>query len=110
MDSLHVDPDIHGHHVNKNVQAPFVGEVLLVEQEDHNPENCFAVAILKSGEIVGHVPREISRIIWYFIEHDGTVSCEVTGPRKQGVGLVVPCHYTFCAKKLISKLHQKLAK
>ena len=62
MDSLHVDADIHGHHVYKNVWTSFVSEVLLVQQEDHNPEDCFAVAILKSGEIFGHVPREISRI------------------------------------------------
>ena len=36
MDSLHVDSDIRGHHVYKNVWTPFVGEVLLVEREDHN--------------------------------------------------------------------------
>ena len=111
MDTWHVDDDVRGHHIYKTVWTPFVGEILLVQQEDHNPEDSFTVAILKSGEIVGHVPREISRIVWYFIEHDGTVSCEVTGPRKQGIGLVVPCRYTFCAKKkLISKLQKKLNK
>jgi len=111
MDSLQVDSDIRGHHVYKNVWTPYLGEFLLVEQEDHNPEDCFAVAILKSGGIVGHVPREMSRIVWHFIEHDGTVSCEVTGPRKRGIGLVVPCRYTFSAKKkLISKLRKKLGK
>ena len=36
MDSLHVDSDIRGHHVYKNVWTPFVGEVLLMEREDHN--------------------------------------------------------------------------
>ena len=82
MDSLYVDSDIRGHHVYKNIWTPFVGEVLLVEQEDHNPQDCFAVTILKSAEIVGHVPREIPRIVWYFIEHDGTASCEVIEPRK----------------------------
>ena len=45
MDSLHVDADIRGHHVYKNVWTPFVSEVL-VQQEDHYPEDCFAVAIL----------------------------------------------------------------
>ena len=110
MDTLHVDDDIRGHHIYKISWTPFVGEILLV-QEDHNPEGSFALAILKSGEIVGHAPCEISRIVWYFIEYDGTVSCEVTGPRKQGIGLVVPYCYTFCAKKkLISKLQKKLNK
>ena len=46
-----------------------------------------------------------------FIEYDETVFFEVIGPRKQGVELVVPCHYMFCAKKkLISKLCKKLDK
>ena len=60
MDTLHVDADIRGHHIYKTSWTPFVGELLLVQQEDHNPEDSFAVAILKSGEIVGRVPCEIS--------------------------------------------------
>jgi len=110
MDSYHMESVVHGHHSYKNVWTPFVGEVLHVEQEAHNPEDRFAVAVLKTG-IVGHVPREISRIVWYFIEHNGTVSCEVTGHRKRGIGLEVPCRYTFCAKKkLIRQLQKKLDK
>ena len=49
MDSLHVDSNILGHYAYKNVWTPFVGEVLLMEQEDHNSEDCFAITILKSG-------------------------------------------------------------
>jgi len=63
MDSLQVDSDMLGHHVYKNVWTPYVGKVLLVEHEDDNPEDCFAVAILKSGGIVGHVPHEMPRIV-----------------------------------------------
>ena len=37
---------VRGHHIYKNVWTPFVGEVLHVEQEAHNPEDCFAVAVL----------------------------------------------------------------
>ena len=67
-----------------------------MEQEDHNHDT---VAILKSGEIVSHVPHEIAQIIWYFIEHNGTVSCKIIGPRKQEVALVassMPLHYVLC--------------
>ena len=68
------------------------------------PEDSFAVAILKSGDIVGHVSREKTWIVLYFIEHNRTVS-------KRGGRLVVTCRYMFCAKKeLISKLHKKLNK
>ena len=51
-----------------------------------NTEDRHAVAIIKefsSGEmIVGHVPRDISRICWYFLQNDGEITCEVTGNRR----------------------------
>ena len=50
---------------------------------------------------VGHVPRSISRVCWYFIQHDGEITCKITGERRrsdQG-GLVVPCEYNFIGKK-----------
>ena len=34
------------------------------------------------GVIVGHVPREISKILWSFLKHDGKTICEIIG-RKQ---------------------------
>ena len=52
---------------------------------------------------VGHVPRSISRVCWYFIQHDGEITCKITGGRRrsdlpQG-GLEVPCEYNFIGKK-----------
>jgi len=79
--------------------------------DSSQPQRLLCCSYTEERRIVGHISSEISRIVWYFIEHDGTVSCEVTGPRKRGVGLVVQCRYTFCAKKkLISKLQKKLDK
>ena len=52
-------------------------------------------------ESIGHVPREVLRLFWYFIEHDGTITCEVIGLRKHGIGLEVPCTYNFSGKKKI---------
>ena len=44
----------------EDIWTPFVGEILCVEQEDDNPEDCFAVCIVKGSalgnNIVGHVP------------------------------------------------------
>ena len=63
-----------------------IGEVLCVEQETHNIQDCFAIAVVKDDIILGHVPCEILQLDWHFIEHDGTVNCEVTGRRKHGIG------------------------
>ena len=32
-----------------------------------------------AGTVLGHVPREVSRIFWHYLGHGGTISCEVTG-------------------------------
>ena len=45
MESLHWNSVVRGHHVYKDIWTPFVGEILHVEQEDDNPEDCFAVCI-----------------------------------------------------------------
>ena len=66
-----------GHHVFKNIWTARLGEVLLVKQEAGNTR---AVALLKADRtVVGHVPREFSRVFWHFLSHGGKISCEVTG-------------------------------
>ena len=88
-----------------------VGEEISTEREHGNPEDAFAVAVMKSGTTVGHVPREISKTCWHFIAHDGEISCKVTGRRQRSIllegGLEVPCIYTFKGKK---KLVDKITK
>ena len=63
---------------------------------------CF---LLEPDIIIVHVPIEISKVVWNFVEHSGGASCEVTGATKLGNGLEVPCNYIFTgSKKLIKKL------
>ena len=64
----------------------------------------FAVAVLKNSNAVGHVPREISRVCWYFLHKSGSeMTCIVNGDRRRsevdGKGLVVPCVYIFKGKQ-----------
>ena len=100
---------VRGHHVYKCIWTPSVGEKLPLVTEVGNLHDKYAVCIKKDGEIVGHVPRGISRTVWYFINHNGIGICEITGKRKHGVGLEVPCTYTFYGKqKLVDKLQDLL--
>ena len=109
MESLRWEGVIHGHHVYKDNWTPFIGKILCVKQETNNVGDYFAVATVKANTIVGHVVCEVSRLVWYFIQHDATVTCEVTGHRKHGIGLEIPCTYSFSAKKkIIRKLHKNL--
>ena len=84
---------IRGHHIYKAVWTPTVGEILVVDQEPSNPHDPHAVAVLKNTDIVGHVPRDISRIFSFFLLHGGVITCEEIGHKKFGKGLEVPCTY-----------------
>ncbi len=86
-----IDSVIRGLHVYKHVWTPVEGEELVLEQEHHNSYDRYATTVLKDGVIVGRVPRELSRVFWNFLASGGLITCEVTGSRKKGKGLEVPC-------------------
>ena len=66
-------------------------------REVGNYRDLFAVAVVKSGVVVGHVPSKISSV---FLRRGGTIDCRVTGGRHfsedlpQG-GLEIPCTLTL---------------
>jgi hypothetical protein len=80
---------IRGHHISKGIWTPTVGETLQLSREPSNPYDINAIAVLKNGNTVGHVPRSISTILSLFILEGGQLFCEITGHRKYGVGLEV---------------------
>ena len=69
---------IRGHHVYKAIWTPEIGEFLKCKQKRGNLEDLHTVSIIKDDTIVGRVPREKLRVVLYFLEHDGTVTCQVT--------------------------------
>jgi len=64
--SFRIESSVRGHHVFKDQWTPSIGEELQTTRELTNAHDSFAVAVPKEGNTVGHVPREISRICWYF--------------------------------------------
>lgn len=106
-----VDSVVRGHHVYKSIWTPYSGEVLAVEVEAGNGEDQYAVAVLQSGTVVGHVPRELAQIFYFFLQHGGIIDCSITGHRKRGLGLEVPCLYKLSGKpKYIKRLVKLLSK
>ncbi len=58
---------IRGYHVYNINWNPTVGEILSVKQERANLYDRYAVAVLDGhGKTIGHIPRQISRIVWWF--------------------------------------------
>ena len=74
--------------------TPAIGEMLRLTVELTNSHNIYAVALIQDGRdrtihVVGHVPRNVSRVISFFLKKDGCIGyCEVTGERtNHGAGL-----------------------
>ena len=50
------------------IWEPREGEVLLLKREPDNIEDKFAVAVIKSEQIVGHVPKALAPVISHFFK------------------------------------------
>lgn len=89
-----------------------IGENLICAIEDDNYVDKNAVAITRGNKIVGHVPREHSRVFSFFIKRGGTISCEVTGEKYNAglKGLEVPAAYTFTGVEKDTTQLKKLLK
>ena len=101
---------IRGHHIYKDIWTPVVDEELSCRREEGNISDPHAVAFIKSGVIIGHVPRRISAACNSFMQRGSAVMCKVTGPRHyssdlpQG-GLEILCRLVFRGtSKLLTKL------
>lgn len=102
---------IRGHHVYKTIWTPHLGEELVLATENGNLFDRHAVAVIKDGEVVGHMPHELARFSWFFLKRDGgTIKAVVTGKRKKGLGLEVPCDYVYSGpQKMLKKLKKLLS-
>ena len=79
-------------------------------KEPDNIHDRHAVCVKKDGAIVGHVPHELSRTMDVFIEKGGIVICTVTGRRKKGKGLEVPCVFCLEAEKILVQRYLRVHK
>jgi len=94
-----VDSCVWGYHYYQNIWDPFIGEVLRCVQ-DRNPHDRYAVAVHKSGCVVGHVSKRISTLCYMLLRRSGAKSCAVTGTRRysynlQQGGMEIPCQLKF---------------
>ena len=106
-ESFQLESSVRGHHVYKFVWTLVVGQFLQVQPEAENSHDAYAIAVILDDVVVGHLPREFSRVAFYFLQHGGRITCEITGSRRlsdvHNKGLIVPCLYTFWGKPAIIK-------
>ena len=91
---------VQGYHKYKDIWEAEVGTTLQCQRETGNHHDVYAVAVLKSGVIVGHVPKKISSTCSLFLRHGGAIHCTVTSAKRYSAdieqgGLEVPCVLKF---------------
>ena len=103
---------VRGHHEYKIVWTPTVGETLRLAIESTNSHDAHAVAVVKDRTVVGHVPKNISKTVSFFLKKDGSSGfCEVTGSRLNrgvGLGLEIPCLYRLYGRQVYVERLKKL--
>ena len=98
---------IRGHHVFKDIWTPYITEELRLEVEEDNQHDRHAVAVIKNDVIVGHMPRVFARVSFFYLQKGGIIKAIITGHRRRGNGLEVPCDYIFTGSpRLIKKIKE----
>ena len=70
---------VRGYHVYKEVWRPYIGDEFLTFHKNGNTKDKYAIAVTPADskseckQIVGHLPKEISKICFYFIAHRGII-------------------------------------
>ena len=57
---------VRGYHVYKDIWGAAVGEELDCTRERGNPRDAYAVAVVRNGRTVGHLPRKLCRLCALF--------------------------------------------
>ena len=70
---------VQGYHIYKDSWDPSIGEELSCQRKAENYTDLFAVAVMKDDNIVGHMPRKISKVCSLFLPQGGLIVCRVTG-------------------------------
>ena len=95
---------IRGYHAYCHIWPnPSIGECLMLRPEPDNPVDQSAVAVIKHGQVVGHVPHNAAPVIAHFLRrgcNKGFVTVDgVKLNRGAGYGLEIPCTYRFYGPK-----------
>ena len=93
-----------------------IGEVLACERVDNNALGKYAIAVKNEAQLlVGHVPRELSKIFSRFLADYGDIEAECIGVqhnRGEGKGLEIPVDYRLTGnsnylEKLVTSLKKR---
>ena len=101
---LKIQTALRGYHVYQDIWTPVLDEEFTCRQDADNKHDRHAVEITSTteDEVHSHLPLEISKVSYFFLEHGGTIAGKVTSTRrycKERGGMEIPCELTYCGKR-----------
>ena len=78
LSTLVYDSVIRGFHVYRTYWTPKIGQILTTTRDKLNINDRYAISVLEDNVIIGHLPKEISKICSYFLKRNGSIQCQVT--------------------------------
>lgn len=114
---MFVKSSVRGYHAYFKYSTVRVGDLMMCEIEEDNSHDKYAVEVKnESGQTVGHIPIEISKITNKFIPDCGEVEVECIGHRYnlgQGKGLEIPVDYRLIGnqqylQRVVRRLKEKI--
>ena len=118
FNEIEVPSWIRGYHAYKDYWQIKIGEVLDIRHEPQNEQDKNAIAVIKDGEVVGHIPKGLAStkqgtaIVKHFLTKTGCkAEVKVVGNavnRGGGYGMEVPCIYKFQGQNIYIELLRKL--
>ena len=80
-------------------------------------EDKYAIAVKHDEQTVGHVPKFLSKLTFFFFKHGGKVVIKVNGPKRYSVdlkqgGMEVPAEFCFktCNEKLFFQMKENVGR
>ena len=77
------ESSIQAYRVYMSIWSPEIGETLSTKKEHNKPHDIFTVAVMKGKLSVGRIPKEISKICWFFLHKEGMICCTVKDKRRR---------------------------
>ena len=88
MERFCVESCVRGYHIYKDIWEASIGEELPCQRESGNRADPFAVAVVRSGVTVGHIPRKISSVC-SFLRKGGVINICTTARRRFSADLLI---------------------
>ncbi len=105
---------IRGYHIYLKSWKPKLSEILEVKIEKNNLYDKYALAVLSGDLVIGHIPREISQLVWWFLESGGTLQVEILDTHRRpsplaqhGLEILSAFHF-FGPQKRLGKISAEI--